>query len=97
MVMGDIIAITDQALFKISDVRLGSDGIISLEYGELLESIIWNVYYLLSEKNQGVCRIPSFLEIGRYESLQICDGYMGRIGLLNLQGFYGKYSYSMFP
>ena len=95
--MGIIIAITDQVLFKLSNVRLGSDGIISLEYGELLESIIWNVYYLLSEKNQGVCRIPSFLEIGRYDSLQICDGYLRGIGLLNLQGFYEKYAYSIFP
>ena len=97
--MGSIIAITDQVLFKLSNVRLGSDGIISLEYGELLDSIIWNVNgkYLLSEKSQGVCRIPSFLEIGRYDSLQICDGYLRGIGILNLQGFYEKFSYSIFP
>ena len=36
MVMGSIIAITDQVLFKLSKLRLGSDGIISLKYGELL-------------------------------------------------------------
>ena len=43
MVRGSIIAVTDQVLIKLSDVRLGSDGIISLEYGELLDSIIQNV------------------------------------------------------
>ena len=43
MVMGSIIAIIDQELFKLLKVRLGSDGIIALEYGELLDSIIWNV------------------------------------------------------
>ena len=43
MVMGSIIAITDQVLFKLSNVRLGSDGINSLEYGELLDSIMRNV------------------------------------------------------
>ena len=43
MVMGSIIAITNQVLFKLSNVILGNDGIIALEYGELLDSIIWNV------------------------------------------------------
>ena len=43
MVVGSIIALTDRVLFKLVNVRLGSDGIISLEYGELLDSIIWNV------------------------------------------------------
>ena len=43
MVMGSIIAIIGQVLFKISKVRPGSDGIIALKYGELLDSIIWNV------------------------------------------------------
>ena len=43
MVMGSIIAITDHVLFKLSKVRLGGDGINSLKYGELLDSIIWNV------------------------------------------------------
>ena len=38
MVMGNIIEITDQVLFKLSKVRLGSDGIIALKYGELLDS-----------------------------------------------------------
>ena len=42
MVMGSTIAITDQVLIKLLDVRLGSDGIISLEYGELLDCIFWN-------------------------------------------------------
>ena len=42
MVMGSIIAITDQVLFKLSKVRLGNDGIIALKYGELLDSIFWN-------------------------------------------------------
>ena len=34
--MGNIIVITDQVLFKLSKVRLGSDGIIALKYGEHL-------------------------------------------------------------
>ena len=42
MVMGNIIAITDQMLFKLSKVRLGSDGIIALKNGEILDSIFWN-------------------------------------------------------
>ena len=63
MVMGSIIAITDQVLFKLSDVRLGSDGIISMEYGELLDSIIWIVmgstYYL--RKVKGFVKFCNFL------------------------------------
>ena len=43
MVMGSIIAITDQVLFKLSKVRLGRDGIITLELGELLDRIIRNI------------------------------------------------------
>ena len=42
MVMGSIITITDQVLFKLSKVRLGNDGIIALKYGELLDNIFWN-------------------------------------------------------
>ena len=42
MIMGSIIAITDQVLFELSEVRLGSDGIVALKYGELLDIIIWN-------------------------------------------------------
>ena len=42
MVMGNIIEITNQVLFKLSKVILGSDGIIALKYGELLDSIFWN-------------------------------------------------------
>ena len=52
--MGSIIAITDQALFKLLKVRLGSDGIIALKYGELLDSIFWNgmgsIFYLRKVK-----------------------------------------------
>ena len=36
MVMGSVIAITDQVLFKLSKVRLGSDGIIALKIGSFL-------------------------------------------------------------
>ena len=65
MVMGSIIAITDQVLFKLSNVRLGSDGIISLEYGELLDRIIWNVmratYYL--RKVKGFEKFRHFLRL----------------------------------
>ena len=46
MVMGNIVAINYQVLFKLSKVRLGSDGIITLEYWELLDSIFgmsWGV------------------------------------------------------
>ena len=50
MVMGSIIAIIDQVLFKILEVRLGSDDIVALKYGEILDRIIWNgmgsTYYL---------------------------------------------------
>ena len=42
MVMGNIIAITNQVLFKLSKVILGSDGIIALKYGELLDIVFWN-------------------------------------------------------
>ena len=65
MVMGNIIAITDQVLFKLSKVRLGSDGIIALKYGELLDSIIWNVmrttYYL--RKWKGFAKFRHFLRL----------------------------------
>ena len=42
MVMGSIIAITDKVLFELSRVRLGSDGIAALKYGELLDSLTRN-------------------------------------------------------
>ena len=65
MVMGSVIAVTDQVLIKILDVRLGSDGIISLEYGELLDSIIWNVMrttcYL--RKVKGFVKFHHFLRL----------------------------------
>ena len=62
MVMGIIITITDQVLFKVSDVRLGSDGIISLEYGELLDSIIWNVTGITCYMR----KVNGFVELHRF-------------------------------
>ena len=72
MVMGIIIAITDQVFFKLSKVRLGSDGIISLKYKELLDTIICNgmgsTHYLKNVNGfEEFC--ASFLEIGEYDSL----------------------------
>ena len=97
--MGNIIAITDHVLFKLSKVRLGSDGIISLKYVELLDGIFWNgmgsTCYL--RKVKGFEQVPSLLEIGEHDSLQISDGYLRGIGLLNFQGFYERSSYSIFP
>ena len=65
MVRGIIIAVTDQVLFKPSEVSLGSDGIISLEYGELLDSIIQNVMrttcYL--RKVKGFVKFHHFLRL----------------------------------
>ena len=64
MVIGSMIAITDQVLFKILKVRLGSDGIVALKYGELLDSIILNVmrttYYL--RKVKGFQKFCHFLD-----------------------------------
>ena len=42
MVMGNIIAISNQELFKLLKVRLGGDGIVALKCRELLDSIIQN-------------------------------------------------------
>ena len=62
----------------------------------LIESFECHEDYLLFEKSQGVCKILSFLEISEHDSLQICDGYLRGIGLLNFQGFYEKSTYSIF-
>ena len=93
MVMGSIIAVTDQVLIKLSDVRLGNDGIISLEYGELLDSIIWNVmritYYL--RKVKGFVKLCHFL---RLEGMTLYKYVMDILeGLVS----YEKSSYSIFP
>ena len=72
MVMGSIIAITDQVLFKLSKVRLGSDGIIALKYGELLDSIFWNgmgsTYYLRKVKGfEQFCHFLRLVNMNLYK------------------------------
>ena len=65
MVMGNIIAITDKVIFKLLKERLGSDGIIALKYGELLNSITRNVMrttcYL--RKVKGFVKFRHFLRL----------------------------------
>ena len=65
MARGSSIAVTDQVLFKLSEMSLGSGGIISLEYGELLDSIIQNVmrstFYL--RKVKGFVKFCHFLRL----------------------------------
>ena len=65
MVRGSTIAITDQVLFKLLQMSLGSGSIISLKYGELLDSIIRNVmrstYYLREVK--GFVKFRHFLRL----------------------------------
>ena len=97
-IRGKWVSVTNQVLFKLSEVSLGSDGIISLEYGEFLDSIIRNVMRSTSylRKFKGFIKFHHFLRLEGM-TLQICDGYLRGIALLNFQSFYEKSAYSIFP